>query len=400
MMATKTFWNPSKWLVCCALTAGGLVGCTHVEETDKFSSSKRFENPDFAEGFRWREWGIDANNSTYRCLEIAEIPSHQVIMTVYRDSISFRADAQRLHGKSVVLSSQAEGIATLSSTHVALLEAWDESLQYWSGGGYLEFVQSDVAQNLIASGQVADFGGNPEWNYEALLASNFRVFCIYPYGNPMEHVERSGSLPIVPILEYLEPTPLGRAEWMKALAWMVGDEASQKANLVFAQIAKNYAVVKNLPLPTKDSLMVFTGSVNQGEWSAPGGGSLIATFLADAGVRYFLDQDTGTENVVLSMEEMMEMKTRADAWGMVMFHPNSGPMTQRMILEQDPRYTLFVPESERIFVANTASCDYFGWWVAHPEAMLKNLKTLFYGGRDSEGQGVTNEPMCFEWAVH
>jgi iron complex transport system substrate-binding protein len=400
MRTKKTFWIQSIWLVASALVAGGLIGCTHSEEIETFSTSRTIEYPEFAEGFRWREWRNDEHARANRCLEVLEFQHREVIMTVYRDSLSFREDPVSLQGKAVVLSPEAEGIATLSSTHVALLEAWDDSLQNWSGGGYLEFVQSDVAEGLVTSGQVVDFGGSPEWNHEALLATNYRVFCIYPYGNPMEHVERSGDLPIVPVLEYLEPTPLGRAEWMKALAWMVGEEAFQKAGAVFDEIAKAYMVVKNLPLPTQDSLMVFTGSVNQGEWSAPGGGSLIATFLADAGVRYFLDQDSGTENVVLSMEEMMEMKTRADAWGMVMFHPTSGTMTHQMILEQDPRNQLFVPDSERIFVANTARCDYFGWWVAHPEAMLKNLKTLFYGERDGGGRVVTNEPMCFEWAVH
>ena len=400
MMVKKTLRNQVGWLLCCAFISFGLMSCDQSAKALKPSPSKRVENPEFAQGFRWREWGTEVNDSMNRCLEIVEIPGQEVIITVYRDSLSLSNDAERLKGDVVVLDSQAEGIATLSSTHVALLEAWDESLAHWSGGGYLDFVQSEVAQNLIASNQVVNFGGGPEWNQEAILASNFRVFCIYPYGNPMEHLELSDALPVVPVLEYLEPSPLGRAEWMKALAWMVDDASWEMASEVFNRIAEDYESVKNLPLPTQDSLMVFTGSVNQGEWTAPGGGSLIATFLADAGVRYFLAEDSGTENVVLSMEEMLAIKTKADAWGMVMFHPHQGPMTHQIILEQDPRNELFVPDSDRIFVANTSRCDYFGWWVAHPEAMLHNLKTLFYGERDAAGRVETDEPMCFEWAVY
>ena len=44
---------------------------------------------------------------------------------------------------------------------------------------------------------------------------------------------------------------------------------------------------------------------------------------------------------------------------------------------KNPQNALIIPDSGRVFIANTAECDYFGWWVAHPDEMLRNLRELF-----------------------
>ena len=111
------------------------------------------------------------------------------------------------------------------------------------------YVRSAAANLRMAENDVLDFGGNPEWNHEAILISAFRAFCIYPFGNPLDGVTWADDLPVVPILEYEEPSPLGRAEWMKALAWMVGDSALIEANDVFDGIALRYESARKASLP-------------------------------------------------------------------------------------------------------------------------------------------------------
>ena len=188
----------------------------------------------------------------------------------------------------VVTLNTRRGLATLSTTHVSLMEPWDSTLFHWKGGGYLDYVRSSAAIERIARNEVLDFGGNPGWNHEAILMASFRAFCIYPFGNPFEGVTWANDLPVVPILEYDEPSPLGRAEWMKALAWLLSDSVLEDANRVFDGVAARYEYARAQGLPREDSLVVLTGSVEQGLWSAPNSRSFVAQLLRDAGARYAL----------------------------------------------------------------------------------------------------------------
>jgi iron complex transport system substrate-binding protein len=319
--------------------------------------------------------------------------NQEVLATVYRDSSDFLNDATPAQ-QSVILNATQKGLATLSSTHVALMEPWDSTLVHWKGGGYLDYVRSDVANERIASGEVLDFGGNPEWNHEAILVSDFRAFCIYPFGNPLDGVTWAEGLPVVPILEYDEPSPLGRAEWMKALAWLVGDEPLQDAKRAFAEVSMRYEAARSMGLPQTDSLVVLTGSVEQGIWSAPNARSFVAELLRDAGARYALADEASVGNVELSLESLYAMRGEVDALGLVIYEPDTANFTLPNWVKSNPHHAHILPPSGRVFAANAMTCDYFGWWVANPDAMLRNLRQVLYGeGVATKG---TQSP-CFKW---
>ncbi|MFZ8835589.1 MAG: ABC transporter substrate-binding protein [Flavobacteriales bacterium] len=364
----------------------GFAGCQLSGESPDVTSEKSIQAARYAEGFRWRDF--ETSQGSERCLEILSLDRNAIECTVYRDSTSFSAD-QAQASPSVVLGSG--GLVTMSSTHVALMEPWDPMLLNWSGGGYLDFLQSKSALERIKNKEVSNFGGNPEWDHEVIVNARFKAFCIYPYGNPLKDLVWAKDLPIVPIVEYAERTPLGRAEWMRALAWMVGDLELAEADSAFNAIAIQYEAVKSQPLPGSDSLLVFTGSFDQGAWSAPSGNSFIATLLQDAGSKYVFANRMETENVQVSIEELIEIRNHSDAWGIVLSHP-SEELTLTDLKVMNPQNSIVIPIDGKVFYANTQTCDYFGWWVAHPDALLQNIRALLYEDSDIELDSV-----CFKW---
>lgn len=372
-------------LVCALVWMAIATGCSEAE-TQQTSVEAVYEFPDHAERFRWRA----LNGGT--CLEVFTA-NVEVIATVYRDSSAMLNDVFPAK-LPVVLAENETGLATLSSTHVALMEPWDSSLVHWKGGGYLTYVRSVPATERVDRGEVLDFGGNPEWNHEAILLSAFRAFCIYPFGNPLEGVTWAEDLPIVPILEYDEPSPLGRAEWMKAMAWMVGDSALMEAKRAFDNIALRYDLARGKGIPREDSLVVLTGSVEQGGWSAPNPRSFVAHLLRDAGSRYALENENHTGNIELSLETLYAMREEVDALGLVVYEPDTANFTLARWIQSNPHHAQIVPESGRVFAANAMTCDYFGWWVAHPDAMLRNLRNILYNESDLDSEVC--DP-CFKW---
>lgn len=381
------------------VTMGLLMGCSAPDKPDERLQKGDLIMPVYAEGFRWRTCG-GGPDAEATCLEILDGDKKAVSVTVYRDSVHWQNDEAFVPGAAVVLGLE-HGLTTLSSTHVALMEPWDASLSQWKGGGFLQYVESEAAKTRMRDGETVDFGGNPEWNHEAMIASSFRAFCIYPYGNPLQGEEWAESLPVVPILEYAERTSLGRAEWMKVFAWMVDDQALERANEAFDEITERYQQIQQEPLPTSDSLRVFTGSVDQGKWTAPSGNSFIAHILKDAGARYVFADQKSPENINVSLEKIIELSGRADAWGVVMFQSNTDAITRADLVAQNPQNAFLIPASGRVFVANTAECDYFGWWVAHPDALLRNLRELFYGPNEhvlgTAGLSESKTKACFRW---
>ena len=76
--------------------------------------------PQFAEGFRWKILPALKAEQTQRCLELFDVNFETVESTVYRDSMALSLDPCP-KGNAVVLRAASQGLATLSTTHVALL---------------------------------------------------------------------------------------------------------------------------------------------------------------------------------------------------------------------------------------------------------------------------------------
>jgi len=364
-----------------------MAGCAHPTQSNTDFTFK-IKKASHAEGFQWRLWE-DAQHARV-CLEIRNPGDSTLLSTVYRDSATWASDMNRGE-TAVILGAPERGLATLSTTHLALISVWDSACTHWSGGAYVEFIRWEPALEKLAQSEAQDIGGEPEVDREKLLALKPSALTIYPFGDPLEGVNVRREIPVVPILEYLESHPLGRAEWMRAMGWLMGDSSARRADLKFLEVSNSYERLR-LELTQKPMKpRVFTGSVQQGTWHAPGSKSFIARLLADAGLDYIIDADSDRDNVEVPLEEMIVLSQTADAWGLVLHHPEA--LTRTSFLKADERHAMLLPPTRQVFVANTSQCDYFGWWVARPDAMLENLVALF---DDSRPWSHEVEP-CFEW---
>lgn len=362
--------------------------CSLLPDSDAVVRTRaKWKPAKFAKGFRWF-----VQSESNLAAELSNPRTGEVWAVVWRDSVAYKNF--HVHAESVpqVVANQVveRGIATLSTTHVALMSSWDEELSNWAGGGYIQYLQNSIALAKIASGQAQDFSGQPELDKEKLVAAKPGALTIYPFGDPLEGTGIGRHIPVVPIGEYLEPHPLGRAEWMVLLGWLCGQTA--EAQLRFDVIASAYADVREKLESVKkvDVPKVFAGSMRNGVWHAPGGGSLVAQLIRDAGAEYLFDAEYGEENIEVSLEVMMVMGEQADAFGVVWEAPNG--LSQKTLLESDVRYASVIPKGERVFGANTAECDYFGSWVARPHDMLHNLAHLFH---PTEVDAPAD--ICFRW---
>jgi iron complex transport system substrate-binding protein len=178
--------------------------------------------------------------------------------------------------------------------------------------------------------------------------------------------------------EWLEASPLGRAEWSKFIAAFFNREAI--AEQIFAVRVQQYDALVALAAAAPTRPTVFVNTVSRGTWSTPGGASYIARFLADAGAEYLWAGDTTNERFQLSFEEVYDRASGADFW------VNTGRAATNLaeLLAEDARYADFAAVQNGDVWNNNARIGPGGgnaYWevgVAHPEEVLADLIKIFH----------------------
>ena len=323
-----------------------------------------FIHPSHAHGFAWA-----TSERGQTTLVILQPRTGKAIVTVSNDEnrsgVNVGVDVPH------ITIDRGRGFVTTSTTHVHLLEA-GAGLKGWRGCTSLNYLRDANVLDWVDSAQVRDVSGDGGLNAEVVTMLN--PGCILT--GPNQNLEER-NWPWVPITEYLEPHPLGRAEWMVPLAWIAGDSAAGAE--AFEAVETRYIAAANRSVKT--GKRVFTGSVADGVWHAPGKSSFVAQWVNDAGGMYALNVADDQSNVALSLESMLELVTRTDAWVLVTYDEDGVNVND--VIEMDLRHAEVMEAVDEVWVCNTAEVDYFGEVVAHPEWVLEDLAALVQS--DSQG---------------
>jgi iron complex transport system substrate-binding protein len=321
--------------------------------------------PSHAKGF---EWGQTNDGTTI--LVLRQPRTQEVLATVSTEPLP-EGTASPWPGIAHVTVDPSRGVATTSTTHVHLLHA-GAGLNGWKACTSLKYLRDPEVLAWADATSVRDVRGDGGWNVEAVEAVSPGWMAVSP-----THALAERSWPLVPLTEYLEPTPLGRAEWMVPMAWMVGD--SLAGAQAFAGVQRRY--VEALARATQSGKRIFTGSVADGVWHAPGDDSFVAQWIRDAGGVYALASSDAHENVELGLESLLALASESDAWVVVTYDPDT--FTVQDLLALDPRHEALLRATKDVWVCNTAHADYFGEVVPHPEWVLEDLTAMMAG----EGRG-------------
>ncbi|HOC22783.1 MAG TPA: ABC transporter substrate-binding protein, partial [Anaerolineaceae bacterium] len=180
------------------------------------------------------------------------------------------------------------------------------------------YIYNPSVREKAASGEIAVVGGGmggPSANIERLLELNPDVIMTSASGIPELDVYpklQEVGLPVVINGDYLEQTPLGRAEWGIFIAAFFGLE--QQASQQFDALVQRYEEVSALAANVQERVTVFTNTDYQGTWYVPAGESYAAILLKDAGAEYLWEDEPGSGALPLSFETVFERAKDADFW--------------------------------------------------------------------------------------
>ncbi len=264
-------------------------------------------------------------------------------------------------------------IVCTSTTHIPLLDYLDQTNALVGFPG-LDYISSPAMRKRIQKKEVTELGVDKNMDLERLITLKPDMVMAYlvaaDFGQ-FRKVEELG-IPVVINAEYLEPHPLGRAEWIKFMALFFG--LRHKADSVFRHIESEYVVTRQLAMGASSRPVVMSGIMYRDTWFAPGGKNHGARLLADAGCTYVWEENDSEEILELSYEAMLEKAHQSDLW----IGTGSFQSLEEMA-KADARYTRFKPfVTKQVYTYNarigpTGGSEYLELGYLRPDIILKDL---------------------------
>ena len=232
----------------------------------------------------------------------------------------------------------------------------------------------------VAENRIREVGNEQGLNYEMIVQLKPDVVFAYGVGseiNAQINKLRDLGIPVVLVGEYLEKSPLAKAEWIKFFGTFYNK--TQQADSIFGQIKSNYEAIKSVVANESEKPSVLTGLPFKDTWWIAGGQSNLAMLIQDAGGQFLWKENQSAEAFPVSLEEVFLRAAKADWW------INCGSVQNlEELISFDPRFSeLPAVKGLHIFNNNLRSTpgggnDYWESGVVHPDLILSDLVKIFH----------------------
>lgn len=262
-----------------------------------------------------------------------------------------------------------------SSVHCSLLKDLG-ALNSIGGVCDLKYIKLPEIEEGCRNGTITDVGDGMNPNIERIIDLHPDAILLSPFENSGGYgrVEKL-NVPIIECADYMETSPLGRAEWMRFFGLLFGRK--QQADSLFAEVEKRYASLKVLVDTVSVRPTVLSELRNGSAWYTPGGHSTIGRLYADAGAAYVWADDTRSGSVPLSFETVFDRGRNADFW---LFKYNE--TVDKTLSSLRAEYALYAGfrafQTGRVFACNTGKVPFYEETPFRPDWLLKDLILVFH----------------------
>ena len=272
------------------------------------------------------------------------------------------------------------------------------------------------AGNASAQNSIVDCGSSMAPDIERIIALKPEAILVSPFENSGGYGKLDKlHIPIIEAADYMESSPLGRAEWMKFYGMLFGKDknisttaagkasgaaagkaseatagkASEatlpascelRADSLFAQIEKEYLKLKAEAGKLPKGLSILTERKTGNVWYVPGGQSTIGILLKDANARYIFSDDQHSGSLPMSPEQILAKGSQVDVWAFKYF--GGAPLSQVQLLQEYDGYKALAAFNRgNIYQVDTSTVPYFELTSFHPELLLREFIILAHGER-------------------
>ena len=205
----------------------------------------------------------------------------------------------------------AKRVVCMSTSYIAMLDMVGkaENIVGVSGKQYV------MTEGVASNPNVKDVGYDSNLDYEVLISLNPDLVLMYGVTAENGAVTaklRELGIPYIYLGDYTEQSPLGKAEWLVAVADIMGVRAYGEE--LFAEIEQRYnAVREGISLEKRPKVMFNTPY--QDVWYMPSDDSYMVQLVEDAGGDYiYKGKNPAGGSKGISLEEALYLVGSADKW--------------------------------------------------------------------------------------
>lgn len=285
------------------LTICGCVGCVARGGADNSRFSLESYTPKHASGF-----AIYADAEGNKLLSVTRPWQGENVEEQTLAIFATEESAEGYRGQYIV--GRAERIVCMSTSHVAMLAelGMSSAVAGVSGKQYV------MNEEVRANDKVFDVGYDNNLDFEAMLLRDVDLVVMYGIQSENRAVTtklRDMKIPYIYFGDYCEQSPLGKAEWIVAMAEVVG--ARSEAESLFAGIEERYNAVCESVVHDSVRPKVMFNLPYQDVWYMPANSSYMVRLVHDAGGDYIFDNESSS-SVGISLEEAVELVSKTDIW--------------------------------------------------------------------------------------
>lgn len=278
--------------------------------------------------------------------------------------------------EGTIVRTPVSRVAVYSSVHCSMLGRLG-NLADIAGVCESHYIAIPDIKKGILENRIADLGESYAPDIEKIIDLNPDIIIASPFQNTSYGKVEKLGIPIVECSDYMEPTPLGRAEWIRFLGLFFDKELLSDS--IFRETESSYLALKEkvareAKRPTVVSEMK-TGPV----WYVPGGNSYMARLFADAGADYFWKDVPQTGSLSLSFESVFNKARQADFW--LVKYNRAEDMTLGDLKKDYATNANFEAfKKGNVWGSNSAKVPFYEEVPLHPDYLLEDFIRIFHPG--------------------
>jgi iron complex transport system substrate-binding protein len=281
-----------------------------------------------------------------------------------------------------VIRAGAERIVCMSSTYIAMLDALGQVGRVVGVSG-MEYISNPYV--LARRDEIKDVGA--EINYESLVGLKPDLVLLYGVSDALaattDKMNELG-IPYMYVGDYLEESPLGKAEWMVVLSELTDCRAAGER--VFGAVPERYDALKRLVSGVTRRPAVMLNTPWNDSWMMPSVNNFVVRLIRDAGGDYIYPKNTSHSSVAIGLETAYGLIREADVW------LNTGRVTSLAeLLAVDEKFSDAKAVREKKVYNNNLRLtpgggnDYWESGCVRPDVVLRDLIRILHPELLEEG---------------
>lgn len=356
-------------VLCCVTFFAGCGG-SHTSSAEESADGKPFDFK-YAENLKITEYPGFTEVTLRNPWDTTK--TLQRLVLVPKDSVL----PDNLPEGAMTVRTPVDNALVYSGVHAGLLEELGAADKV-GGMCDVEYLTDSELLRMVREGKIADCGNSQNPNTERIISMHPEVILLSPYeNNDQEGKIKPLGIPIIECADYMETSPLGRAEWIRFFGLLFG--AQREGDKIFSGIEADYLTLKELAAGSKDRPKVLTDSRYGQVWNVPCGNSTLGRLIEDAGGVNPFAGYARSGSVALAPERVLADAHDADVW-LVRYDQGNEKSLIELAAESGVNSQFKAFKEGRVYGCNTRPTRYFEEIPFHPEKALRDMVIIFHPG--------------------